>query len=72
MPLRALRGATTVAADDAAQQKYNAIYRQQLTELLTRYGEISEVWFDGSLVVDVGDRYEKEIAANREADAKYR
>ena len=43
------------AADDAAQQKYNAIYRQQLTELLTRYGDISEVWFDGSLVVDVGD-----------------
>jgi alpha-L-fucosidase len=43
------------APDDAAQQKYNAIYRQQLTELLTRYGDISEVWFDGSLVVDVGD-----------------
>jgi alpha-L-fucosidase len=43
------------AVDDDAQQKYNAIYRQQLTELLTRYGDISEVWFDGSLVVDVGD-----------------
>ena len=43
------------AADEAAQQKYNAIYRQQLTELLTRYGEISEVWCDGSLVVDIGD-----------------
>ncbi len=39
----------------AAQEKYNAVYRQQLTELLSRYGEISEVWFDGSLVVDVGD-----------------
>ncbi len=41
--------------DEAAQQKYNAVYRQQLTEVLSRYGEISEVWFDGSLVVDVGD-----------------
>lgn len=43
------------ATDEAAQRKYDAIHRQQLTELLTRYGEISEVWFDGSLVVDVGD-----------------
>jgi alpha-L-fucosidase len=43
------------AADPSFQEKYNAIYRQQLTELLTRYGQISEVWFDGSLVVDVGD-----------------
>jgi len=42
-------------ADAAAQEKYNAVYRQQLTELLTRYGEISEVWFDGSLLVEVGD-----------------
>ena len=42
-------------ADAAAQENYNRIYRRQLTELLTRYGEISEVWFDGSLVIDVGD-----------------
>ncbi|MFN9350813.1 MAG: alpha-L-fucosidase [Gemmatimonadota bacterium] len=27
---------------------YNAIYRAQLTELLTRYGPIHEVWFDGA------------------------
>ena len=38
-----------------AQARYNAIYRQQLTELLSRYGEIAEVWFDGSNVVKVGD-----------------
>ncbi len=38
-----------------AQAKYNAIYRQQLTELLSRYGKISEVWFDGSSVIEVGD-----------------
>jgi alpha-L-fucosidase len=30
------------------QEKYDAIYRQQLTELLTRYGSMVEVWFDGS------------------------
>ena len=38
-----------------AQTKYDAIFRQQLTELLSKYGEMSEVWFDGSSVVDVGD-----------------
>ena len=38
-----------------AQQNYNQIYRQQLTELLSRYGEVSEVWFDGSCVTQVGD-----------------
>ena len=37
------------------QQRYDRIYRQQLTELLTRYGKISEVWFDGGQVVDVAD-----------------
>ena len=38
-----------------AQQVYNKIYRQQLTELLSRYGQMFEVWFDGSLIIDVGD-----------------
>ncbi|HKW48670.1 MAG TPA: alpha-L-fucosidase [Gemmatimonadaceae bacterium] len=28
--------------------RYNDFYCQQLTELLTRYGVISEVWFDGA------------------------
>lgn len=28
--------------------KYNSFYKAQLTELLTNYGEISEVWFDGA------------------------
>ncbi len=37
------------------QARYNQIYRRQLTELLTRYGKISEVWFDGGLAVEVGD-----------------
>jgi alpha-L-fucosidase len=39
-----------------AQQKiYNAIYRRQLTEVLSRYGSMVEIWFDGSNVIPVGD-----------------
>jgi len=39
----------------ALQETYNRIYRMQLTELLTKYGDIIEVWFDGSCVVPIGD-----------------
>lgn len=42
-------------ADDETQAAYNRVYRDQLTDLLTRYGPVVEVWFDGSLVVPVGD-----------------
>jgi alpha-L-fucosidase len=38
-----------------AQAAYTKTYRQQLTELLSRYGAMFEVWFDGSCVIDVGD-----------------
>jgi alpha-L-fucosidase len=39
-----------------AQQKiYNAIYRRQLTEVLSRHGSMVEIWFDGSNVIPVGD-----------------
>ncbi|HEX3997553.1 MAG TPA: alpha-L-fucosidase [Pirellulales bacterium] len=37
------------------QAAYNKLYRQQLTEVLSRYGSMFEVWFDGSNVVPVGD-----------------
>jgi len=37
------------------QERYSAVYRQQLTEVLSRYGEMFEVWFDGSNVIEVGD-----------------
>ena len=43
-------------ADDAAQQPaYEKLFRTQLEEVLSRYGEMVEVWFDGSLIFDVGD-----------------
>jgi len=37
------------------QERYAALYRRQLTEVLSRYGEMFEVWFDGSNVIEVGD-----------------
>ncbi|MHB2008342.1 MAG: alpha-L-fucosidase [Acidobacteriaceae bacterium] len=37
------------------QQRYNAIYRRQLAEVLSRYGAMVEIWFDGSNVIPVGD-----------------
>lgn len=43
------------AENNEKQAAYEKIFRRQLTELLSRYGVIKEVWFDGSLVFDVGD-----------------
>jgi alpha-L-fucosidase len=37
------------------QKKYDVMYRQQLTEVLTRYGDMVEVWFDGSTATPVAD-----------------
>ena len=58
-------------ADAAAQEKYNSVYRRQLTELLTRYGDISEVWFDGSLLVEVGDILKRHAAKAMVFQGKY-
>jgi len=52
-------GVGGACATPAAQADYNALYRRQLTEVLTRYGELCEVWFDGSNVVPVGDLLQK-------------
>jgi alpha-L-fucosidase len=41
--------------DPSKQEAYNQVFRSQLTEVLTRYGPITEVWFDGSCVIDVSD-----------------
>jgi alpha-L-fucosidase len=50
-------GATTggVCKTPELQKKYDAMYRQQLTEVLTKYGEMVEVWFDGSTATPVAD-----------------
>jgi alpha-L-fucosidase len=42
-------------ATPEAQAEYDALYRRQLIELLTRYGPITELWLDGSSVVPTGD-----------------
>ncbi len=48
-------GAGGRAKDPSKQVDYERLFRQQLTEVLSRYGDMAEVWFDGSLVFDVGD-----------------
>ncbi len=53
--LKSGAGLSGICKTDAEQKIYNAIYRQQLTELLTKYGPIVEIWFDGNLVVPVAD-----------------
>lgn len=47
--------------DPAKQEAYNKVFRQQLTETLSNYGDVIEVWFDGSCVIDVSDILEKYV-----------
>lgn len=46
-------------SDPSKQDAYNKVFRTQLTEVLTNYGDIMEVWFDGSCKIDVNDILEK-------------
>ena len=41
------------------QARYDAMYRQQLTEVWSRYGELVEIWFDGSTITPVADLLRK-------------
>ncbi len=52
-------GVGGVCKDPGRQDAYNAMYREQLTEVLTRYGQMVEVWFDGSSVVPTSDLVKK-------------
>lgn len=45
--------------DPSKQEEYNKIFRQQMLEVLTRYGTIREVWFDGSCIIPVEDIVKK-------------
>ena len=47
-----------ICATPELQARYDAIYRQQLTEVLGNYGPLVEVWFDGSTRTPVGDLLE--------------
>jgi alpha-L-fucosidase len=51
------------ASDPEKEAAYAKTYRTWLTELLSKYGDVVEVWFDGSLVIDIGDVL-KEYAPN--------
>jgi alpha-L-fucosidase len=42
-------------ANPDLQEAYNGVFRQQLTEVLTKYGPMLEVWFDGNCVIDIDD-----------------
>lgn len=44
-----------ICATPELQTRYNAMYREQLTEVLSRYGSLVEVWFDGSTAASVTD-----------------
>ncbi len=45
--------------DPLKQEDYNKVFRRQLTEVLSNYGKMLEVWFDGSCIIDVSDIMEK-------------
>jgi len=50
-------GAATGGRCKTAEQQaaYDELYRRQLREVLSRYGEMVEIWFDGSIIVPVAD-----------------
>ena len=52
-------GSGGVTKDPAKQESYNQVFRQQMTEVLTKYGPVKEVWFDGSCLINVNDILEK-------------
>jgi alpha-L-fucosidase len=55
-------GVGGVCKDPSKQAAYDAMYREQLTEVLTGYGQMVEVWFDGSSVVPTSDLVRKYAA----------
>jgi alpha-L-fucosidase len=46
-------------ADPSRQAAYNKVFREQLTEVLSEYGDVLEVWFDGSCKIEIGDILDK-------------
>ncbi len=54
-------GATTggICKTPELQERYDKMYREQLTEIFSRYGKLVEIWFDGSTRTPVGDLLKK-------------
>ncbi len=52
-------GSGGMTEDPSKQGEFNKVYRQQMTEVLSNYGEIREVWFDGSCKIPVDDILQK-------------
>lgn len=52
-------GSGGITKDPGKQEAYNRVFRQQLTEVLTQYGPIAEVWFDGNCKVPISDILDK-------------
>ena len=48
-------GSAGKTKDPSQQATYNKTYQEQLREVLSRYGAIKEVWFDGSCMIPVKD-----------------
>lgn len=52
-------GSGGVTSDPSRQEAYNKVFREQMTEVLSKYGPVEEVWFDGSCKIEIGDILEK-------------
>ncbi len=68
-------GSGGICRDTSKQEEYNKIFRQQLTEVLSNYGTISEVWFDGNCkipVKDILEKYAKDAVVFQSAQASLR
>ncbi|WP_158585859.1 alpha-L-fucosidase [Parabacteroides sp. TM07-1AC] len=52
-------GSGGITQDPSKQEAYNKVFRTQLIEVLTQYGPISEVWFDGNCCIPVKDILDK-------------
>ncbi len=45
--------------DPSKQEAYNEVLRRQWTEVLSKYGDVIEIWFDGNYIIPLEDIKEK-------------
>ena len=53
-------GSGGITNDPSKQKAYNKVLRTQWTECLSKYGQIDELWFDGSCKIELKDIIEKQ------------